>query len=55
MRVTHDQPQKKIWLSQDSYIEAIIARYHLNDLLRWLITPLPTQKLVLNKEIASPS
>jgi hypothetical protein len=25
MRVTHDQPQRKIWLSQDSYIKAVAA------------------------------
>jgi hypothetical protein len=55
MHVTRDQSQKKIWLSQDSYIEAITARYHLNDLARWLITPLPLQKLCPNEEIASPS
>jgi hypothetical protein len=30
------------------------GRYHLNDLARWLLTPLPVQKLVPNKEIASP-
>jgi hypothetical protein len=55
MRVTRDQSQKKIWLSQDSYIEAITARYHLNDLARWPTTPLPLQKLRPNEEIASPS
>jgi hypothetical protein len=55
IRVTRDQHQKKIWLSQDLYIEAITARYHLNNLSRWPITPLLMQKLVPNKEIASPS
>jgi hypothetical protein len=55
MRVTRDQSQKKIWLSQDLYIKAITVRYHLNNLARWPTIPLPLQKLHPNKEIASPS
>jgi hypothetical protein len=55
MHVTHDQPQKKIWLLLGLYIKAITARYYLNNLAWWLIIPLPTQKLVPNKEIVSPS
>jgi hypothetical protein len=40
VRVLRDRPNKKLWLCQDSYIEHLAARFHLNGLTKWPETPL---------------
>jgi transposase InsO family protein len=41
VRIIRDRPARKIWLCQDSYIEKIAHRYHLEE-RKPAITPLPT-------------
>ncbi len=44
IRVTRDRSQRKLWLCQDSYVEKIAKRYHLDQERRY-ITPAAVEEL----------
>jgi hypothetical protein len=46
IRVMRDRPNRKLWLCQDSYIDKMVKRYHL-EYRKALNTPLPSELLVL--------
>jgi hypothetical protein len=52
IRITRDREQRKIWLSQDSYVESIATRYDMNRLQGCPSTPLGLEPLVPNEEVA---
>ncbi len=45
IRLVRDRQQRKLWLCQDTYIEKIANRYHLNGTHKSFETPLPTDDL----------
>ena len=51
IRVVRDRSQRRLWLCQDSYIEAVAARFNLVD-DRTPATPMGTHQLVPNENIA---
>jgi hypothetical protein len=48
VRIIRDRPARKLWLCQDSYIEKIAHKYHLQD-RKPASTPLPTLNDLLTK------
>jgi hypothetical protein len=52
IRILRDRAHRKLWLCQDSYIEKIAKRYHLQD-IRAPKTPLPYIKLLPNQQKAT--
>jgi hypothetical protein len=53
IRVVRDRPNRKLWLCQDSYIDKIIKRYHLEH-RKTPYTPLPSEPLVPYESSATP-
>ena len=53
IRVERDQERRKLWLCQDSYIEKIAHRFHLED-RKPPNTPMSTEALVKNEGQATP-
>ena len=52
IRIVRDQPQRKLWLVQDSYIDKIAKKFNITA-NRFPKTPLPSAKLVLYKGTAT--
>ncbi|MFL5692379.1 MAG: reverse transcriptase domain-containing protein [Ktedonobacteraceae bacterium] len=52
IRIVRDRERRRIWLSQDSYIENIAARFNLDQLHGSPSTPIITEPLIPNDEIA---
>ena len=50
IRITRDREQRKIWLSQDSYVESIATRFDMNRLQGSPSTPIGLEPLVPMKE-----
>lgn len=53
IRVLRDRPNRKLWLCQDSYIDKVIKRYHLEH-RKTPHTPLPSEPLVPYESSATP-
>jgi hypothetical protein len=53
IRVIRDRSSRKIWLSQDAYIDKLISKFHLES-HRPVFTPLPAEKLIPNDGQATP-
>jgi len=53
IRVIRDRPNRKLWLCQDSYIDKIVKRYHLEH-RKTPYTPLPSEPLVPHESTATP-
>jgi len=53
IRVMRDRPNRKLWLCQDSYIDRIVKRYHLEH-RKTPHTPLPSEPLVPYESTATP-
>ena len=53
IRVIRDRPNRKLWLCQDSYIDKVIKRYHLEH-RKTPHTPLPSEPLVPYESQAAP-
>ena len=45
IHVIQDHTKKKLWLSQDSYVEKIAALFHIDDQSWYPITPMVTEEL----------
>ena len=45
IHVVQDHTKKKLWLSQDSYMEKIAASFHMDDQSWYLNTPMVTEEL----------
>ena len=45
IHVIQDHTKKKLWLSQDSYVEKIAASFHVDDQSRYPVTPMVTEEL----------
>jgi hypothetical protein len=52
IRIVCDQPQRKLWLVQDSYIDKMVGKFNITA-NRVLKTPLPLAELVLYKGTAT--
>jgi hypothetical protein len=52
IRIVRDRERRRIWLSQDSYIENIAARFNLDQLNGSPSTPMTLEPLTPNNEIA---
>lgn len=48
IRIIRDRPNRRIWLSQDAYIEKLITKFNLES-HRPIYTPLPANKLIPNE------
>jgi hypothetical protein len=55
IRVIRDRTARKLWLCQDSYIDKMAARYHLNDQIRSPKTPMACSELVPREDQATPA
>jgi hypothetical protein len=53
IRVIRDRPNRRLWLCQDSYIDKVIKRYHLEH-RKTPHTPLPSEPLVPYESSATP-
>ena len=53
IRVIWDRPARRLWLSQDAYIDKLITKFHL-ELHQPVFTPLPAEKLIPNDGIVAP-
>src|SRR2546429_3447719 len=53
IRVIWDRPACKLWLSQDTYIDKLITKFHLES-HQPVFTPLPADKLIPNDSMAAP-
>ena len=53
IRVIWDRPARRLWLSQDAYIDKLITKFHLES-HRPVFTPLPADKLIPNDGMAAP-
>ena len=45
IHVVRDRTEKKLWLSQDSYVEKITASFHVDDQSQYPTTPMVTEEL----------
>ncbi|CEL02103.1 hypothetical protein ASPCAL03275 [Aspergillus calidoustus] len=54
-RVIRDRTARKLWLCQDSYIDKMAARYHLNDRIQSPKTPMACSELVPREDQATPA
>jgi hypothetical protein len=52
IRIVRDRDRRRIWLSQDSHIENIVARFNLDQLHRSPLTPMISEPLIPNDEVA---
>ena len=52
IRVIQDRPARKLWLSQELYINKLASKFHL-ELHQPVFTPLPANKLVPNDSTAT--
>ena len=50
--IIRDRPNRKIWLSQDAYINKLIKKFHL-EAYCFIHTPLPFKRLIPNEEQAT--
>jgi hypothetical protein len=50
IRIIRNRATKQLWLYQDSYIDKITIKFHLNEAKKTLITPLPVEKVILSEE-----
>lgn len=55
IRVIRDRTLRKLWLCQDSYIDKMAARYHLDDRIRSLTTPMGCKELLPREDQATPA
>jgi hypothetical protein len=53
IRVMRDRPRRKLWLCQDSYIDKMVKRYHLEH-QKTPHTPLPSEPLIPHESTATP-
>jgi len=53
IRVIQNRPACKLWFSQDTYINKLITKFHL-ELHQPVFTSLPADKLIPNNSIAVP-
>ena len=54
MRVVRDREARKLWLCQDSYIDKVVSRYHLEEGKGPLTPLIPDHPLLPNEETARP-
>jgi len=53
IRILRNRQTKQVWLCQDTYVDKVAAKYHVQG-TRIPYTPLPSQKLLINQEKATP-
>ena len=53
IRIIRDRPRRKLWICQDSYIDKVVKRYHLEH-RKTPHTPLPSEPLVPYESSATP-
>ena len=46
IRILRDRPRRRLWLCQDSYIEKIVSKFHLDD-VKPATTPMVTKEFIL--------
>jgi hypothetical protein len=53
IRILRDRPRRRLWLCQDSYIEKIVSKFHLDD-VKPATTPMVTEELIPYEGQATP-